>query len=405
MKAASEFKTGWPVVLAAAAGCGLGVSGLFTYNAGLFVPDLGRAIGLTRTQFGIAFFLPTLVMAFAVPFVGRIVDRRGAAAPAMAGAVGLALAFLALGLLTSSVATYMLLTSLVGALGAASAPVPFSRAVSAAFDRSRGLALGFTQMGIGVAAAVFPPLVSAVIAGAGWRSGYFLLACLALLGLVPAFALTRASVARAPGAQLPGLDFATAIRRRTFWIQISAFSVMAFAFAGLLPHFVPMLRDAGMSPGKAGALAGAIGLSVIVSRVIVGWLVDRFPAALVAAGACVVCGVGCLVLAWAGPGMALAAAIALGATMGAEADLVSYLTARNFGLAAYGRAYAWQYAAFIVASGVSPIWVGAVADRTGSYQPALIACALLLILAVALFVILQRATLRDETPATLPVAG
>ncbi|MEO6338909.1 MAG: MFS transporter [Caulobacteraceae bacterium] len=401
MKAASEFRRGWPVVLAAAAGCGLGVSGLFTYNAGLFVPDLAKAIGLTRTQFGIAFFLPTLAMAFAVPLVGRIVDRRGAAAPALAGAVGLALAFLALGLLTSSVATYMLLTFLVGGLGAASAPVPFSRAVSAAFDRSRGLALGFMQMGIGVAAAVFPPLVAAVIGGSGWRSGYFLLAGLALLGVVPALALTRAPVARLSGAELPGLDFATAIRRRTFWIQLSAFVVMAFAFAGLLPHFVPMLRDAGMSPAKAGALAGAIGLSVIVSRVIVGWLVDRVPAALVAAGACIVCGVGCLVLAWAGPGMALVAAIALGATMGAEADLVSFLTARNFGLAAYGRAYGWQYAAFIVASGVSPIWVGAVADRTGSYQPALVACALLLVVAVGLFVYLHKAA-SDDGISTLP---
>jgi MFS family permease len=386
----NEFKRGWPLVLAAAAGCGLGVSGLFTYNAGLFVPDLARTIGLTRTQFGIAFFLPTLVLALAVPTVGRIVDRRGAAAPAIVGAVGLSLAFLALGLFTHSVATYMLLTALVGGLGAASAPVPFSRAVSAAFDRSRGLALGFMQMGIGVAAAVFPPVVSAVIAGSGWRAGYFVLAGLALAGVVPALALSRTRGAQASGADLPGPDFGAAVRQKTFWIQLAAFVVMALAFAGLLPHFVPMLRDAGLSPARAGALAGAIGLSVIVSRVIVGWLVDRAPAALVAAGACLVCGAGCLLLASLGPQMALVAAIALGATMGAEADLVSYLTARNFGLAAYGRAYGWQYAAFIVASGVSPIWVGAVADRTGSYRPSLIACAILLILAIALFSYLHR---------------
>ena len=230
MNEANEFRRGWLVVLAAAAGCGLGVSGLFTYNAGLFVPDLARTIGLTRTQFGTAFFLPTLVLALAVPSVGRIVDRRGAAAPAVVGAVGLAIAFLALGLFTRSVASYMLLTALVGALGAASAPVPFSRAVSAAFDRSRGLALGFMQMGIGVAAAVIPPVVATVIAGSGWRAGYFLLAGLALAGVIPALALTRTPGARAPGADLPGPDFAMAFRRKTFWVQLASQTPKAWGY-------------------------------------------------------------------------------------------------------------------------------------------------------------------------------
>ena len=80
--------------------------------------------------------------------------------------------------------------------------------------------------------------------------------------------------------------------------------------------------------------------------------------------------------------------------MGAEADLVGFMTARNFGLAAYGRAYAWQYSAFLLASGVSPIWVGAVADRTGSYQGALFACAVLLLVAIGLFLALSRLAAR-----------
>src|SRR3712207_9408181 len=59
-----------------------------------------------------------------------------------------------------------------------------------------------------------------------------------------------------------------------------------------------------------------------------------------------------------GPSLAPLGAIALGAAMGAEADLIGILTARYFPLAAFSRAYARQYAAFMVAGGVSPLWIG-----------------------------------------------
>src|SRR5690606_3612488 len=122
-----------------------------------------------------------------------------------------------------------------------------------------------------------------------------------------------------------------------------------FAFAGMLSHFVPMLRQGGMPIEQAGAMAGLIGISVIVTRLLVGWLSDRLDPSLLGAASCAVCAVGCVVLALGGP--AWLGALALGAAMGAEADLIGILTARNFVIGAYSRAYALQYAAFGIAAG------------------------------------------------------
>lgn len=180
------------------------------------------------------------------------------------------------------------------------------------------------------------------------------------------------------------------MRSPLFFGLLLAFGMMALAFAGLLTHFVPMLREAGLDARTAGTIAGLIGASVIVSRIVVGWLADRLEAPRIAAACCALCALGCLALAWQGAALAWLGAIALGTAMGAEADLIGYLTARYFGMANYGRLYAVQYASFMLMGGVSPLWVGALADATGGYAAPLLVTAAGLAIAIVLFLRLPR---------------
>lgn len=381
----SEFRRGWPVVLAAALGAGLGIAGLLTYTAGIFAKDLEAEIDLSRTALGAAFFVATVTLALALPIVGSLVDRFGPRWPALFGSLALAAGFTALGTVAHSVPTYIAVMAAIGFFAACSAPVAYTRAVNAAFDRSRGLALGFTQVGIGIAAMVVPPALAAVVVERGWQAGYLALALIAALGVIPALALP------ARGARITKrASGATELSSRLFVMLLLAFGTMALSFAGLLTHFVPMLREAGLDPRTAGSIAGLIGASVIVSRVIVGWLSDRLEAPRIAAVCCALCALGCLALAWKGATLAWIGAIALGTAMGAEADLIGYLTARYFGMANYGRLYAVQYASFMLMGGLSPLWVGALADATGGYGTPLLVTALGLVVAIVLFLRLPR---------------
>lgn len=384
---AAEFRRGWPVVVTAALGSGLGVSGLLTYNSGLFVPELGKAIGLTRGMFGLAFFAATVAMALALPLVGRLVDRHGPRLPTLVGSAMLATGFLLMGTVVSNVAGYIAVTIGIGLLATGSTPVGYMRTVSTAFDRGRGLALGLTQMGIGLAGASVPPLVVAAIVGGGWRAGYLVLAGLAALGMLPALIGLRGAAAAPAPQQGPAPAL---MRDRVFLLQMAAFSMMALGFAGFLPHFVPLLRDAGLSPGRAAGYAALIGGAVIASRLVIGWLSDRVHAPTIAAVVSLLAAAGCLALLFGGAAMAPVAAMAFGCAMGAEADLVGFLTARYFGLRVYGRAYARQYAAFMLAAGASPAWIGLMFDRTGSYAAPLVVTSVMLVGAAILFCRLPR---------------
>jgi cyanate permease len=177
---------------------------------------------------------------------------------------------------------------------------------------------------------------------------------------------------------------------RVFWILAAASATMSLSFMGLLPHFVPMLGDAGFDPVAAGRIAGQIGLAVIASRLLIGYLLDRVFAPLVAITVCLIAAAGCLLFFSRGAAAASFTAIGLGFAVGAELDLIGFLVARYFGLAAFGRIYGWQYGAFIAASGLGPLWVGALRDATGSYQLPLLLGSGGLLVACAIFLMLPR---------------
>jgi hypothetical protein len=69
---------------------------------------------------------------------------------------------------------------------------------------------------------------------------------------------------------------------------------------------------------------------------------------------------------------------------------MGFLVARYFGLAQFGRIYGWLYGAFIFASGLGPLWVGALRDATGNYTLALEISVAGLLVACVGFLLLPR---------------
>ena len=401
---AEDPQRGWQRSLAGAViGSATGVSALLLYTNGLFVAGLAHDYGLTRVQFGFGVLLVTMALAAANPGVGWLVDRLGAKWPSIAGLLLLSLGFFSLGTFVSSVGSYFLLQCLLAFAGAASGPIAYSKIVNETFVRRRGIALGLTMTGIGITAALIPPVLAGIIASQGWRSGYFHLALVPLAGAVVTALLLPSR--HASGTSRSVADRATTratapwLRTPVFWLLAAAFALMSLSFAGLLPHFVPMLGDAGLDPVTAGRKAGEIGLAVIASRLLVGFLMDRIFAPRIAIVICLVAAAGCIVFLLEGVSSATITAVALGLALGAELDLMGYLVARYFGMAQFGRIYGWLYFAFVFASGIGPLWVGAVRDLTGDYSAALAASAAGLVLTCGVFLLLPRYAGHGQAPA------
>lgn len=371
--ARAELRAGWPALSAAAIGVATGVAALPYNTQGLFVGALNHEFGWSRFMISAILLGGGFVLALSSPVAGALVDRFGARGPIGVAYAALVLGFFALSEVSGAYAMFVALQLGLLLLGSATGPVSFTRIVNQHFARMRGFALGITLAGSGVMALVGPPAVAAAIEEHGWRAGYRLIAIIILTGAVLTLALL--SIQRHPGtnagttaqARAAPVPMAQLIRSRLLWRLALIFFVLAMGIGGYTFHMVPLLTDSGLTLVQAARIASLIGLAMLLGRLATGLLVDRFFAPKVAAVVMLLAGVGLAALAIGGAPVAPVAAFLIGFAMGAEGDVIGYLTARYFGLQAYGRLYGLLYGAYTVGLGLSPLIIAALQQRIGSY--------------------------------------
>lgn len=393
-KPRNEFSRYWPLVLISGLGVGIGVSSLPFYTQGVFINAWLDEFGWTRAEASYGILASTFALAAVSPFIGAAVDRFGLVKPIALSLIGLVISFILLGTFMNSLSAFIALSALMAILGGASSPLAYTRAINAVFEKHRGLALGLVLSGTGIAATFAPSIVSDIIEMHGWRMAYFALAgFVAVSGLAIVFVLVRVtkesteiSPHKVPSEPAPTVR----INRTIFWRLLAAVFLLAIGVGGLIVHFVPILVEQGISSSAAAKTAGVIGVAVILGRLVVGALVDRVFAPIVAAIVIFLCIAGIFTLIFGGGNAAGIAAFAIGFAIGAEVDLIGYLVARYFGMTAYGRIYGQQYAAFLFGTGLSPVLIGRIADISDGYMTALYCSVGVLFVAAVMFLSLPK---------------
>lgn len=389
--ALSEFQTGWPALLTATVGSSVGVTALLFYSQGTFIQALQDEFGWSRADISSSFLFTNLAIIISAPVLGWLLDRFGTRPVALVSVPGLSIVLGLLSQFSGSLTLFYALFAFAGLFGAGTSSILYTKAVNSVFFKARGLALGISLTGLGVAALVLPPLMTAVIQSTGWRTGFGVLAGLAILALpFVLFGLPRTGGQSGQGETLTGMDPGPALQSRAFWTILVSFLVVGISVPALIPHIVPMLTDAGLSPSSAAGTASVVGVGVIVGRLTVGYLVDHVFAPFVAAPLFLLTAAGCLILLYGGPAAAIPAAFLIGASFGAEADLIAYLCGHYFGLKSYGFIYGVIYGVFTLMVAIGPIIAGAVHDHTGNYNGALAGVAALLVLGALLILTMPR---------------
>ena len=398
----NEFKRGWTVLFASFLGIGVSLVSLMYYSAGIWIKPWQEAFGWTRAEIGFSQTLMTLMIVVTAPFAGKMIDKYGLRKIASLSLLLYALGLLAISKMSGNLWLYYGIIILTTLVGVAATPIGFTRAVNAWFDKNRGLALGLSLTSTGVAAFFIPKYLTPYVAQNGWRAGYFILFLVAIIAVPIVWWLIRDHPPINENEQendkktIAGLTFKEARQTRAFWTIALLFLLISIAVLGLIPSFIPLLQDAGLSPAAAGSYAAILGASVMLGRLLTGFLIDRFFAPYVTAVVFLFIAVGCFALGLGGIQYALLAAIALGFAIGAEVDLIGYFTARYFGLKNYGAIYGFQYSAFSIGAGISPVVAGYIWDTTGNYDIALIGAGILLIIAVIVTLTLPKFPVEAE---------
>lgn len=388
----SEFRRGWPVVTAAFVGITTGVGAIPFYSIGPFMTDLEASFGWTRTEVSWSLTFLAFALFVASPIAGRIADQRGVKIVAVVSSVCLALCLASLVFLQPSIWMLFGIYALAGIVAAGSGPVTYTKALTAWFDKHRGLAFGLALTGTGVAGFFTPLVIQAVSDSQGWRFAWLALAAFPLLALPIIIWGLRGREAHEMGSMnhLVGVELNEALRDYRFWVLGAALFFISLFVAGFVVHMVPMLTDQGVSRVEAAGTASLIGLAVIAGRLLVGFAMDRIYAPYVAVAVFSCTALGCWMFASLGPEFAPIAAILLGAALGAEVDLIAYLVSRYFGLKNYGQIYGWQYGFYVSGAALSPVLVALIRGQTGGYDTALLIGAVVILLSGFLFLTLGR---------------
>lgn len=389
--ARDELRRGWPQLLACTLGCGAGVTGLPFYSLSTFVAQFERERGWSRGETGGALLALTVGMMLGAPLVGRLVAHYGARTIVLAS-IPLFAATLALPVIAASTPAMLWACYFaIGLLGIGTSPVAYTLVITQCFDAARGLALGLTLAGTGLAAVFLPGLVAAVAERYDASGGYISLVLIALIVWPLVWLLLTTNVREAfSKSPAPAADVASAGAHRAFVLMAAAFFLVSLSTAGVVVHLIAMMRDAGLDAAAAARVAGTVGLGVIGARVMAGWLVDRFHAPLVGAVVFVTAAGGCLLLIAGGGGGAGWAAALIGVAIGAEVDLIAFLVSRYFAPMAYARVYGWQFAVFAIGAGLSPLAIAWLRAAAGSYTLSLQMSAASLVIASLLLLMLGR---------------
>jgi len=295
--------------------------------------------------------------------------------------------------------------------------VTWTHLVNLWFERNRGLALALVLSGTGLAAMLIPSAVSAVISQWNWQAAFWLLAALPMILVLPLVLAWMKEPARAParkhsesassaGAVITGASLREGLRNPRFWLLNIALSMVVACVVTLVTNGVPLLRDKGLEAGDAARIFGSFGLSLILGRVVVGYLVDRLWAPGVAAVALGLPALGCLLLGISGAndtGWLVLGVMLVGIGAGAEFDLAAFLVSRYFGMRDYGRLFGIHLGLITLASTLAPWLFGQLYRSTGSYQATLWVCGPmflfggLALLSLGRYPIFERKTAPDQT--------
>ncbi len=398
---------GWWVAVTAAAGLFLGVVPIVVFSFGVFLGPISRDFHAGRGDVSFAYTLFSLIQAMSVPVAGWLVDRFSARSVILPSMVLASFVLLLIPFRGGNLLQLYVFFGALGCLAAGAGAVVFAKVMSNWFDRHRGLALGVMMLGFGLGALVMPSLAQLLIARFGWRLAYaavgagmllvstplvikFLYERPERLGLMPDGGLSaQPAVARTvPKNETPGMTWREALRTRTFWLLLSSFALVAAGTQACSAHMAAIVSDRGNNAQLAALASSLLGGGLLIGRTGSGYLLDRFfaprVAALIFAGAAA--GIALLRVANS-PGPAFAAAFLIGLAMGAEGDVMPYLTSRYFGLRCFGEICGIVFAGFSLAGGLGPYLMGTAYDANGSYALPLVVFCIAVLMAAALMMV------------------
>jgi sugar phosphate permease len=369
---------------------------------GWSVGELSGPLGLRMALFGMV-----------APFAGALMLRYGPRNVLMGSATLLIAGMLVAMSMTARWQLWLSLGVILGLAPGMTALVLTTTIATRWFTAQRGLVLGVLSAGTATGQLIFLPPAAWLTEHFGWRMALAPSAVMVGLIAVAFFLFSRdrpSDVGLPPYGEdkvLPpppaGRGNAVAISlaalrgasgSMVFWVLAFTFFVCGVSSFGLMPHFVTLCGDFGISPLISTSLLALIGVCDLIGTIGSGWLSDRYDNRWLLGCYYGFRGLSLIWLPYSGFSIVGLSGFAIfyGLDFIATIPPTVRLTVRKFGREQAPVVFGWIFAAHQLGAGIMALAAGQSRDVFASYLPAFLAAGFICLLAAASLLLLRGRT-------------
>jgi MFS family permease len=347
------------------------IVGVSLWGLPFYYDFMVQQFGWTRAQVTSGNALSKLVVGPLFGFLaGWVVDRFGPRRMMVIGILMAGSALVGLGWISSLGMFYFFY--FFNALGyVCGGPLPNQVLLTGWFDQSRGKAMGFAYLGIGIGGATVPWMSHALVQHFGWQAALrFLGFSMVVVSLPLALLVKEPPKVRTAEGSGGSASLKAAFKQASFYLLTLGSMCSIAAVSGTQQNLKLLLsldrhftqRDA------AGVLSLVLAFS-IAGRLLMGWLADVFSKkyVMLLAYLLVAAGIPLLFLGTTRPILYVSAAI-FGIGLGGDYMIIPLMTAEIFGIEILGRLLGVILTAGGIAEAAAPWLIGRLRDASGSYR-------------------------------------
>ena len=324
-------------------------------------------------------------------FAGWLIDRFG---PRRLMLTGILLGGIALiGLSTVTTLGQFYLFYVFNALAYMCAgPLPNQVLTARWFNKSRGKAMGFAYLGIGIGGMLVPQIAKWLNIEFGWHQALMILGIMTVLISFPMAWMVKENppiASKEAITEAPVVPLKKIVRGWPFYLLVIGSMCSIGAVSGTNQNLKLFFSlDLNYSQTRAANILSLVLFSSIIGRLLMGWLADKFPKkyVMILIYALVAASIPLLYFA-STPGVIYLFAFIFGMGLGGDYMIIPLMAAELFGVKIMGRIMGLVLTADGLAEALAPMFVGWLHDRNGSYAngfATLIVLAVIGIIAVAM---------------------
>ena len=377
----TKFFYGWIIV-------GVANLGIFSSGPGqshtfsVFLGPISKDLELSNSSIASAYGLATLIAAFLLPYMGKIIDKYGPRTSLIIISIILGISCIFFG----AASNFLMLTVGFGFLrffGQGSLMLGCANMVSQWFDTKRGFAMSLMALGFGISMAIHPPLSQLLIEQFGWKYAWVILGISTWIIMVPALYIlawnTPESVGLRPDGvnqsssqqndveEIEGLNLSEAIKEKSFYILSAMWFGMAMLVTTLHFYQVTILTSQGISTDFAAGVFSISAITMVLFMPFIGKLFDNYPTKYVLALGLAINSISLLLITSANNEIfTIVYAMFFGINNAISMTMFGYIWPRYFGRKHLGSIQGTGQMIGVIGASLGPLPVGFAIDYIGS---------------------------------------